>query len=195
LPSPDQDVNDGCPLLGIGSPSRVRQKWLTGSGVAVDTVGPMAVSIEEYAGSHRDLEWSFREAEDSEPLLASYIDLGRLWVARTANGEAVGHLQAVPREGGLWEVTNTAVAEARRGLGIGRALLERALDEARSAGVGRVILATATADVGNLRFYQRCGFRMTHVVPDAFDEHHGYPPGIVVDGIPMQDQVWFERVL
>jgi GNAT superfamily N-acetyltransferase len=153
------------------------------------------VTIEEYAGPHRDLEWSFREAEDSEALLASYIDLGRLWVARTPDGEAVGHLQAVPRETGLWEVTNTAVAETSRRLGVGRALLERALEEARSAGVDRVILATATADIGNLRFYQRCGFRMTHVVPDAFDELHGYPPGIVVDGIPMRDQVWFELAL
>jgi GNAT superfamily N-acetyltransferase len=153
------------------------------------------VTVEEYAGSHRDLAWSFREAEDSERLLDSYIDLGRLWVARTPDGEAVGHLQAVPREPDLWEVTNTAVAEPSRGQGIGRALLERALEEARSAGVARVILATATADVGNLRFYQRCGFRMTHIVPDAFDELHGYPPGIEVDGIPMRDQVWFEHVL
>ena len=155
----------------------------------------MEVTIEEHTGSHRDLAWSFREAEDSEQLLDAYIDLGRLWVARTSDGEAVGHLQAVPREADLWEVTNTAVAERERGKGVGRALLERALEEARSAGVTRVILATATADVGNLRFYQRCGFRMTHVVPDAFDELHGYPPGIEVDGIPMRDQVWFERVL
>jgi GNAT superfamily N-acetyltransferase len=155
----------------------------------------MDVTIEEYTGSHRDLAWSFREAEDSERLLDSYIDLGRVWVARTPDGETVGHLQAVPREADLWEVTNTAVAESVRGQGVGRALLERAVDEARAAGVARVILATATADVGNLRFYQRCGFRMTHVVQDAFGPFQGYPPGIEVDGIPMLDQVWFERVL
>jgi GNAT superfamily N-acetyltransferase len=153
----------------------------------------MEVTIEEYAGSHRDLAWSFREAEDSDQLLDSYIDLGRLWVARTPDGQAVGHLQAVPREPDLWEVTNTAVAKSERSQGIGRALLERSFDEARRAGVARVILATAAADVGTLRFYQRCGFRMTHVVPDAFDELHGYPPGIEIDGIPMLDQVWFER--
>ena len=29
----------------------------------------MDVEIEEYAGSHRDLTWSFLEAEDSEELL------------------------------------------------------------------------------------------------------------------------------
>lgn len=155
----------------------------------------MNVTIEEYAGPHREVEWSFRLAEDSDQQLDSYIDLGRVWVARAAEGEIVGHVQAVARDRSRWEVVNTAVAEHARGQGVGRALLHRAVDEARSAGVARMILATATADVGNLRFYQRCGFRMTHVVPDAFGAHQGYPPGIEIDGIPMLDQVWFERIL
>jgi GNAT superfamily N-acetyltransferase len=155
----------------------------------------MDVTIEEHEGSHRDLTWSFREAEDSQRLLDAYIDLGRVWVARTVSGDVVGHLQAVPRDPETWEVTNTAVVESSRGQGVGRMLIERVVEEARAAGVGRVILATAAADVGNLRFYQRCGFRMTHVVPDAFTSYHGYPDDLVVDGIPMRDQVWFERVL
>jgi GNAT superfamily N-acetyltransferase len=155
----------------------------------------MDVTIEEYAGAHRDLAWSFREAEDSERLLDDYIDLGRVWVARASSGEVVGHLQAVPRDGDTWEVTNTAVRESTRGKGVGRLMLERAVAEARSAGMARVVLATATADVGALRFYQRCGFRMTRVVPDAFTSDQGYPEGIEVDGIPMRDQVWFERLL
>lgn len=154
----------------------------------------MDIEIQEYAASHRDLAWSFREAEDSEQLLESYIDLGRVWVARV-DGEIVGHLQAVVRNADTWEVTNTAVAERVRGRGVGRALLEGAVAEARATGATRVILATATADVGNLRFYQRCGFRMTHVVQGAFATYRGYPPGIEVDGIPMLDQVWFERIL
>jgi GNAT superfamily N-acetyltransferase len=155
----------------------------------------MDVTIEEYAGPHRDLEWSFRLAEDSDQQLDSYIDLGRLWVARTPDGEVVGHLHAVERERSLWEVVSIAVAEHARGHGVGRTLLDRVVEEARRARVGRLILATATADIGNLRFYQRCGFRMTHIVPDAFGPYQGYPPGIVVDGIPMLDQVWFERGL
>ncbi len=153
------------------------------------------IEVSEYTGSHRDLAWSFREAEDSERQLDAYIDLGRVWVARTPSGDVVGHLQAVPRAEDTWEVTSTAVSESSRGHGIGRLLLEHSVDEARSAGVTRVILATATADVGNLRFYQRCGFRMTHVVQDAFTSYEGYPDGIEVDGIPLRDQVWFERIL
>lgn len=155
----------------------------------------MDVAIEEYAGPHRDLEWSFRLAEDSDQQLDAYIDLGRVWVARTSEGEIVGHLQAVQRAADLWEVVSTAVVERVRGQGVGRALLDRAVAEARGAGADRVILATATADIGNLRFYQRCGFRMTHVVHDAFGPYQGYPPGLEVDGVPLLDQVWFERRL
>ncbi len=98
-------------------------------------------------------------------------------------------------DGSAWEVKNTAVTAEARGRGIGRLMLERAVDEARAAGIRRVVLATAAADVGALRFYQRCGFRMTHVVPDAFGPHTGYLEPIEIDGIPMRDQVWFERLL
>jgi hypothetical protein len=43
-----------------------------------------------------------------------------------------------------------------------------------------------------LRFYQRCGFRMSRIVRDAFGPHTGYPEPIVVDGIVLRDQVWFD---
>ncbi|GGO84460.1 N-acetyltransferase [Nocardioides phosphati] len=155
----------------------------------------MDLNVEEYTGPHRDLDWSFREADDSEALIDAYIDSGRLWVARAAGGVIIGHLHAVPREGEVWEVTNTAVVESQRGRGAGRALLERAIAEARTVGVRRLILATATADVGNLRFYQRCGFRMTRVVQDVFTPANGYPSGLEIDGVPLRDQVWFERLL
>jgi GNAT superfamily N-acetyltransferase len=153
------------------------------------------VTIERYTGPHRDLTWSFREADDSPELLDSYIDLGRLWVARGTGSEVIGHVHVVPRGEDVWEVTNTAVIESQRGRGAGRALLEGAVDAARAAGVRRLVLATGAADIGNLRFYQRCGFRMTHVVRDVFTPANGYPPGLEVDGVPLLDQVWFERVL
>jgi GNAT superfamily N-acetyltransferase len=154
----------------------------------------MDVRIDAYDGPHRKLA-SFREAEDSEQSLDSYIDLGRVWVARDTTGAVVAHLQAVPRDPATWEVTSTAVAERHRGHGVGLALLEYAVDEARRAGMTRVSVSTVTPNIGNLRFYQRCGFRMTHVVPDAFTAVQGYPDGIQIDGIPLRDQDWFERLL
>ncbi|NMN97244.1 GNAT family N-acetyltransferase [Antrihabitans stalactiti] len=132
------------------------------------------IRIEEFDGDHRDLERSFRLAEDSDTKLDEYIDSGRVWVAVTEQAEVVGHIHAVASvDGSTWEVVNTAVVEDRQGIGIGRRLLERAVDEAKSSGANRVELATATADIGNLRFYQRCGFRMSRIVRDAFGPHSG----------------------
>jgi GNAT superfamily N-acetyltransferase len=151
-------------------------------------------TIEEYDGPREDLRWSFRLAEDSEAALAGYLHRGVVWVARGEDGAVVGHLQATT-EGEEWEVVNTAVAEEWRDRGVGRRMLAHAVAEARRAGAIRVVLATAAADIGNLRFYQRCGFRMTRVVPDAFVPATGYPDPIEIDGIPLRDQVWFELAL
>jgi GNAT superfamily N-acetyltransferase len=127
------------------------------------------VEIVRYDRPHRELIDLFREAEDSETALDQYIDLGSVWVARDQNGTVVGHLQTVARDDGLvWEVLNTAVVEAHRGRGVGRRLMDRVVAEARQHGARRLDVATASADVGNLRYYQRCGFRMSRVVRDAF---------------------------
>ncbi|MGW4249591.1 GNAT family N-acetyltransferase, partial [Nocardia sp. NPDC004722] len=85
--------------------------------------------------------------------------------------------------------------EAFRGSGLGRRLIDQVVAAALVAGVSRLEVATATADIGNLRFYQRCGFRMTRVVADVFTEAAGYGPGLEVDGVALRDQVWFTREL
>ena len=53
-----------------------------------------------------------------------------------------------------------------------------------------MVVATAAADTGNLRFYQRLGFRFLSVERDAFTAATGYPDAIVIDGIPLLDRVW-----
>lgn len=164
---------------------------------AADLVDPTPdFVVEPFPGDRSDLVWSFRLAEDSESVLAGYLDEGDVWVARTAAGEVLGHAQVVVHDGGsTWEVLNTAVAEAWQGRGIGRRLLDHVTAEARAAGATRLELATAAADLGNLRFYQRCGLRMREVVRDRFGPDTGYPDPIVIDGIPLRDQVWFDREL
>jgi GNAT superfamily N-acetyltransferase len=152
------------------------------------------VTIEEFRGDRRALEPLFRLADDALDRVAAYLGDGRVWVARDG-ATLTGHAQAVPRGPGVWEVTNLAVAEDRHGQGIGRALLERVADEARASGIGRIELATAAADSGNIRFYQRCGYRMLRVVRDAFGPATGYPDDLLIDGIRLRDQIWFDLVL
>lgn len=88
-----------------------------------------------------------------------------------------------------------AVVPEQQGTGVGRALVTSALLKSAEEGHSRMIVATAAADVGNLRFYQRLGFRLLSVERDAFNAATGYPEPIVIDGIPLLDRVWLSQDL
>jgi GNAT superfamily N-acetyltransferase len=151
--------------------------------------------IDWYEGDRRDLRALFEEAEDSRAQLDAYIDAGRVLVARLGDRVA-GHLQLVEDGRGRdIELKNMAVVPELRGTGIGRRLLEEAVVLARDAGYAQMLVATAAADVDNLRFYQRCGFRFSSVERDAFAADAGYPGGLEVDGIALRDRVWFSQPL
>ena len=62
-------------------------------------------------------------------------------------------------------------------------------------GWSSILVATAAADTGNRRFYQRLGFWFLSVERDAFTAATGYPVPIVIDGIPLLDRVWLSQDL
>jgi GNAT superfamily N-acetyltransferase len=88
-----------------------------------------------------------------------------------------------------------AVREAPQGRGVGRRLIQAAVDLAAAESVTTILVATAAADIGNLRFYQRQGFRMRSVERDAFTPATGYPAGLLIDGIELRDRVWLDRAV
>jgi GNAT superfamily N-acetyltransferase len=150
------------------------------------------VTIERYTGPRGALRDLFEEAEDSAPELDAYIDAGEVLAAR-ANGGVVGHLQLIDDPASdTAEIKNMAVRAAHRGRGIGRTLIEAAIDQTRERGRCTLTVATAAADIRNLRFYQRAGFRMRSVERDAFIPIVGYPAGFMIDGIRLRDRVWLD---
>jgi GNAT superfamily N-acetyltransferase len=150
------------------------------------------LSVDWFDGDRADLRTLFELAEDSPSELDSYLHRGRVLVARGRNGTGIaGHLQVVDTgRPGEAELKNMAVHEDRQGRGIGARLVQGARARLTADGVRTLHVATAAADIGNLRFYQRQGFRMRSVEPDAFTPATGYPAGIRVDGIPLRDRVW-----
>jgi ribosomal protein S18 acetylase RimI-like enzyme len=91
------------------------------------------------------------------------------------------------------EILNLAVSPFARGGGIGRALLDAAAAAAREGGHGVLRVGTGNSSLGNLGFYQKCGFRITGVDRDFFTRL--YPDPITEDGIPCRDLVLLERPL
>jgi GNAT superfamily N-acetyltransferase len=153
------------------------------------------VRIEPYAGPRSDLRSLFELAEDSPAELDSYLHAGRVLVARSGP-DVLGHLQLVETgRPGQVEIKNMAVLDAERGRGVGARLVRAAVELASSDSAVEVVVATGAADVGNLRFYQRQGFRFRSVERDAFGPATGYPPGLEVDGIALRDRVWLDRAL
>lgn len=145
--------------------------------------------IETWRDDRAALLQLFELADDSPVQVAAYIELGEVLVAREAAGwDALGHLQFVG-DGDVLELKSMAVIAARRGEGIGRALVEAAIAICRARGARRLTVSTAAADTGNLRFYQRQGFRMLRIVRDAFGPATGYAADLLVEGIPLRDRV------
>jgi ribosomal protein S18 acetylase RimI-like enzyme len=161
----------------------------------VDAPQQQELRIDWFDGDRNTLRHLFEEAEDSAAQLDGYLDAGRVLVARVG-AEVVGHLQLVPTaDEGEVELKNMAVRSGQRSIGIGRALVRRALRSGAEEGVIRMLVATAAADIGNLRFYQRCGFRIHAVERDAFTPATGYPEPIDIGGIPLLDRVWLSQDL
>ena len=56
------------------------------------------------------------------------------------------------------EITNVAVAPPKRGNGIGKQLLESALEEAKKQNISQIVLEVRVSNVSAIHLYERCGF-------------------------------------
>lgn len=86
----------------------------------------------------------------------------------------------------------------REGLWIGSTLLDRVAEVARTAACRRMWLITTNDNVEALRFYQKRGWRLVAVYPNALDESRKLKPeipGSGHDGIPLRDEIELELPL
>jgi ribosomal protein S18 acetylase RimI-like enzyme len=87
-------------------------------------------------------------------------------VARDEDGRAVGYAMVVAHDGSpTWrsperagEVETLSLLPAARGRGLGRALLDRAQEELRAAGIDELRLSVIATNERAVRFYEREGF-------------------------------------
>jgi ribosomal protein S18 acetylase RimI-like enzyme len=153
---------------------------------------PAGIRVDRYTGPRTELRWLFEMAEDSATQLDAYIDAGEVLVALDGD-RVLGHLQLMDaHDAQQSEIKNMAVERFYRGRGIGRRLIEAAVELAQARHRSRLVVATAAADIGNLRFYQRTGFRLRSIERDAFTTATGYPPHATIEGIDLRDRVWLD---
>lgn len=99
------------------------------------------------------------------------------------------------RAGDCEVVTIDSVSEQQ---GVGAALLDAVVAEARRSGCGRVWLVTTNDNLNALRFYQRRGFRLVALRPGAVEESRRLKPEIPElgqFGIAIRDELELELSL
>jgi ribosomal protein S18 acetylase RimI-like enzyme len=101
--------------------------------------------------------------------------------------------------GATAEVRVLLVAADARGEGVGRLLIDAAVDTLREAGVGRAWLVTTNDNLAAVALYQKCGWRLARLRPGAIDEaRRTLKPGIPKLGehdIPLRDELELELIL
>jgi GNAT superfamily N-acetyltransferase len=138
-------------------------------------------------------EWApLLELADEPVPLARYLDDGTLYGLVDDAGRPRAAVLVIV-EDDTAELRAVAVGEAEQGKGLGTMLVERVVAELHASGVHRAIVGTASSGVRQLAFYQRCGFRLSHVERDFFTRERGYPEGLSENGIRTRDMVWMDR--
>lgn len=83
-------------------------------------------------------------------------------------------------------------------IGVGSALIEKALEEAQSDGCRRIWVITTNDNTAALRFYQKAGFHLVAIHRNALENSRKLKPEIPyfgLDGIPLRDEIELEIII
>ena len=129
-------------------------------------------------------------ADEQESMIDRYLERGEMFVARD-DGQVVAECVVTDEADRIGEIKNLAVPLQYQRKGYGRQTLE--FLEAYYRGRYRTLLV-GTGDVPRtLRFYERCGYVRSHLIPGFFTDHYDHP--IIEDGRQLVDMVYLKKSL
>lgn len=127
-------------------------------------------------------------ADPSRELVDQYLAYGECRIAEE-EGKIVGVYVLVKLGDSKMEIINIAVDASIQGRGIGKKLINDAIQTARMLGCKSLEVGTGNSSISQLGFYQKCGFRIDGVIQDFFLDH--YEEEIFENGIQCRDMVRF----
>ncbi len=119
-------------------------------------------NVEEVLGVLHGHDWRWRKARHVDEDVAANPE--GVFVAQVAQlaqlqGRVVGYISTrIDREAGKGRIPNLAVAEEFRGQGLGRRLIEHALDYFRRQGLAYAVIETMAQNEAGRHLYPACGF-------------------------------------
>ena len=124
--------------------------------------------------------------DEQESMIRRYIDRSRLFI---------GHISGIPsaccavtvEKDNMIEIKNLAVLPGHRRKGIGRAMLEHV----ESLFPGKSFQLGTGETPSTLRFYQTCGYHISHRIPDFFTDNYNHQ--IIEEGVRLRDMVYLRK--
>ena len=136
--------------------------------------------------SHEDFPWDLLlVADPSTEAIQRYLDNAETHLAFIDN-ELVG-VSVITKDSDVAELKNIAVSEKHRGKGIGKLLVQHAIEQARNNNASRIEVGTGNSSSLQLALYQKCGFKIVGVEKDFFIKNYKEP--IFENGIQCVDMI------
>lgn len=130
-------------------------------------------------------------ADESEAAVRSYLEDGEVYTFSNA-GETVGIMLMVAVDSSTIEIKNMAVVDSARGQGTGRQMIKEMEKKVKNSRYRTILVGTSNSSIGNLIFYQKCGFRFESIKKDFF---LAYPEPFYENGIRGLDMVMLKKEL
>ena len=96
------------------------------------------------------------------------------------------------------EMEITSMNSLVRKKGVGTALVNKVVGLAKTKGLENIRLITTNDNLGALRFWQKSGFRLSRIYPDAMEITRKLKPTLPLigeNGIPLRDEIELEMKL
>ena len=121
-----------------------------------------------------------------EEVISEYIHLSTKFIARI-NTKIVGALLLLRTRPRTMEIMNISVYEEYQNKGIGKKLINKAIEYAIENKIKVLEIGTGNPGVMQMMLYQKCGFRIVGVELDYFRKNHDEK--IFENGIECRDMI------
>ena len=126
-------------------------------------------------------------ADEQEEMVDKYLQDGRMFVL-TDNG-VKGEVVVTNEGNGILEIKNIATDPNCHGKGYGKKLIQFVEEKFREK---YSVLQVGTGDSPlTIPFYEKCGFKRSHVVKNFFTENYDHP--IFECGIQLVDMIYLQK--
>lgn len=113
-------------------------------------------------------------ADPSKALVDKYLKQSAVFVAKQ-NEETIGVILLFPLTEAIVEIKNVAVKPEFQGRGIGRYLIENAINVAALEKYKSICIGTANSSIGQLYLYQKLHFEITEIKKFFFTQNYADP--------------------